>query len=124
MQLLDVKNGRGNAERNSGASVEEYKTALYRCGMLTKETVEKVALLARLKLNANEIAGISEQLSAVLANFEQIASVDTHGVAPLITPTDMAQHLRVDVSATAESEKMLANAPEKSGRLFKVPPVV
>ncbi|MES2964618.1 MAG: Asp-tRNA(Asn)/Glu-tRNA(Gln) amidotransferase subunit GatC [Bdellovibrionota bacterium] len=92
--------------------------------MLTTETVEKVSHLARLKLTEHELRAFSEQLSAVLANFEQISQVDTNGVAPLVTPTDMAVHLRVDVVEATDGEKMLSNAPDKSGRLFKVPPVV
>lgn len=92
--------------------------------MLTTETVEKVAHLARLKLTAPEIEAIRTQLSAVLENFEKISQVDTTGVRPLVTPTDMSQTLRPDVPEQFDSEKLLSNAPEKSGRLFKVPPVV
>lgn len=92
--------------------------------MLTTEAVEKVAHLARLKLSANEIAAIQSELSVVLENFEQIAQVDTKDVRPLVTPTDMSQTLRPDVPEKYEAEKLLGNAPEKSGQLFKVPPVV
>lgn len=92
--------------------------------MLTKNAVEKVAQLARLKLTEAEIASIQTQLSAVLENFEQIAQVDTKNVRPLVTPTEMNQNLRPDVAEKFDSEKLLANAPEKSGHLFKVPPVV
>jgi aspartyl-tRNA(Asn)/glutamyl-tRNA(Gln) amidotransferase subunit C len=92
--------------------------------MLTTEAVEKVAHLARLKLSSNEIAAIQSELSVVLENFEQIAQVDTKDVRPLVTPTDMSQTLRPDVPEKYEAEKLLANAPEKSGQLFKVPPVV
>jgi aspartyl-tRNA(Asn)/glutamyl-tRNA(Gln) amidotransferase subunit C len=99
---------------------------------LSKETVEQVATLARLKLGENEIADLTDTLSAVLTHFEQIVNVDTKDVKPLITPTDMTLNLREDVVALNESseeaqalnEKLLENAPEKSGRLFKVPPVV
>jgi aspartyl-tRNA(Asn)/glutamyl-tRNA(Gln) amidotransferase subunit C len=96
--------------------------------MLDRDTVEKVSKLARLKLNEVEIAAFAEQLSSVLANFESIAQVDTAGVRPLITPTDMSVQLRPDDTVLfaneAENEKLLENAPEKMGRLFKVPPVV
>lgn len=92
--------------------------------MLSKETVEKVAQLARLSLSNEELSSIQNQLSAVLENFEQIAQVDTTGVSPLVTPTDVKQKLRVDVAETYSSEKILESAPEKSGNLFKVPPVV
>jgi aspartyl-tRNA(Asn)/glutamyl-tRNA(Gln) amidotransferase subunit C len=92
--------------------------------MLTRETVEKVSHLARLKLTEEELRAFSEQLSAVLKNFEQIAKIDTQDVLPLVTPTDMSVHLRQDVVEPTDGEKMLSNAPDKVGRLFKVPPVV
>lgn len=92
---------------------------------LTKETVEQVSKLARLKLSEAETAEFANQLSAVLENFERIANVDTKDVIPLITPTDMSMTLREDiVEEINESDELLRNAPEKTGRLFKVPPVV
>jgi len=91
---------------------------------LSLETVQKVSHLARLKLSDAELGAIQNQLSAVLENFEQIASVNTEGVRPLVTPTEIAQVLRPDVVEAFDAEKILANAPEKSGHLFKVPPVV
>lgn len=91
---------------------------------LTLEAVKKVSQLARLKLTDTELNSIQNQLSAVLENFEQISAVKTDGVRPLVTPTDIAQVLRADVVETFDAEKVLANAPEKSGHLFKVPPVV
>jgi aspartyl-tRNA(Asn)/glutamyl-tRNA(Gln) amidotransferase subunit C len=104
--------------------------------VLDRETVEKVSKLARLKLNENEISAFAEQLTNVLANFETIAQVETSGVRPLVTPTDMSVQLRADEpsgsasypgsypGSEADNEKLLENAPEKMGRLFKVPPVV
>lgn len=93
--------------------------------MLTRETVERVATLARLKLSEAETEDLSKTLSKVLEHFEQIAQVDTEGVRPLITPTDMSMSARADtVERSIDSDKCLENAPEKVGRLFKVPPVV
>lgn len=96
--------------------------------VLDRETVEKVSKLARLKLSEDEVAAFAQQLSSVLENFEQIAQVDTNGIRPLVTPTDMSVSFRPDEAVLetneTENEKLLENAPEKSGRLFKVPPVV
>jgi aspartyl-tRNA(Asn)/glutamyl-tRNA(Gln) amidotransferase subunit C len=93
---------------------------------VTVSDVAKVSTLARLQLDEAELTSLSETLSAVLANFEQIANIDTAGITPLVTPTDMTMSFREDkVSETlADSDRLLENAPEKSGRLFKVPPVV
>lgn len=92
---------------------------------LDRETVEKVSVLARLKLTDSEIDAFSAQLSAVLENFESIANVDTTDVPPLVTPTDMSVQLRSDVvTEETNAEELLKNAPEASGRLYKVPPAV
>lgn len=91
---------------------------------LTLEAVQKVSQLSRLKLSHDELTAIQSQLSAVLENFEQIAQVKTDGVRPLLNASEIAQSLRPDVVEAFDSEKLLENAPEKSGRLFKVPPVV
>ena len=91
---------------------------------LTLEAVQKVSQLSRLKLSADELSAIQSQLSAVLKNFEEIAKVPTDGVRPLLSASEIVQVLREDVVEPFDSEKILENAPEKSGRLFKVPPVV
>ena len=88
-------------------------------------TVRKVAQLSRLELNDSEISAFADQLSAVLENFVQLQVVETKGIEPLITPTDLTVRLREDEAVKiANTEPFLANAPARSGNLFKVPPVV
>lgn len=88
-------------------------------------TVRKVAQLSRLELNDDEIKAFAGQLSAVLENFVQLQAVDTKGIEPLVTPTDLSVRLREDEAIkVADTEPFLANAPARSGNLFKVPPVV
>jgi aspartyl/glutamyl-tRNA(Asn/Gln) amidotransferase C subunit len=64
-------------------------------------------------------------MTQVLANFEELGQLKTEGVVPLVTPSDINMMLREDV-ATDENlvEKFMAIAPDKSGNLYKVPPVV
>jgi aspartyl-tRNA(Asn)/glutamyl-tRNA(Gln) amidotransferase subunit C len=88
-------------------------------------TVRKVAQLSRLELTDKEIKDFAGQLSAVLENFVQLQAVDTKGIEPMVTPTDLSVRLREDEAITVpDSEPFLANAPARSGNLFKVPPVV
>ena len=88
-------------------------------------TVQKVANLARLKISDAEAMAIAGQLSAVLENFKQLAAVDTTGIEPLVTPTDLSIRLREDEAVVEKDvEAFVANAPARSGNLFKVPPVV
>jgi aspartyl-tRNA(Asn)/glutamyl-tRNA(Gln) amidotransferase subunit C len=93
--------------------------------MLSEEAVQKVAKLARVSLTSQECAELAKQLSSVLAHFDHVSKVNTDGVEPLVTPTDIEQYLRDDIAqAWATAEAALANAPERVGQLFKVPPVV
>ncbi len=93
--------------------------------MITKETVLKISNLARLQISEEEAVAYTKQLNATLENFNKIANVDTSNVEPLLTPSEITPHLREDkVVAGPGAERILANAPDKSGNLFKVPPVV
>ncbi len=93
--------------------------------MIDKETIQNIAKLARLKVNSEEAAELGEQLTKVLAHFKQISQIDTVGVEPLVTPSDIDFYTRPDVANNPNTtEEILKNAPEKGGNLFKVPPVV
>ncbi|MEZ4871398.1 MAG: Asp-tRNA(Asn)/Glu-tRNA(Gln) amidotransferase subunit GatC [Bdellovibrionales bacterium] len=90
-----------------------------------KIDVEKVAQLAALKLTDQEIKTYGQQLSSILSHFNKITKVDTGNLSPMVTPTDIKNEFREDdVIHWENAETAVANAPEKSGNLFKVPPVV
>jgi aspartyl-tRNA(Asn)/glutamyl-tRNA(Gln) amidotransferase subunit C len=93
--------------------------------MISEEEVARVAHLARLSLTPEETKMMATQLSSVLKHFEQVSKVDTNGIEPLLTPTDMEPFWREDKAEAWESpEVAIANAPSAVGNLFKVPPVV
>ncbi len=87
--------------------------------------VKKVAQLARLHISPAEETMYQNQLSAIFKYFEEVSNINTDGIEPLVTPTEIEQVWREDkVVAVMTAEQSLANAPEKSGNLFRVPPVV
>jgi len=93
--------------------------------MIDQKTIEHIARLARLRITPAEAKEYGEQLSKVLNHFEQISKVDTMGVEPLVTPIKIEFYARLDeVQQETTTEEILANAPEKAGHLFKVPPVI
>lgn len=93
--------------------------------MIDKKTIEHIAKLARLEISEAEANEYSQQLGKALNHFEQIAKINTNGVEPLVTPTEIEEFWREDVAKQEfTSEEMTANAPSKAGNLFKVPPVV
>lgn len=93
--------------------------------MIDQKTIEHIAKLARLKVTADEAKEYGEQLSKVMSHFEQIAKINTEGIEPLVTPSEIEFYARPDeVIRNCTAEEMVQNAPEKMGNLFKVPPVV
>ena len=93
--------------------------------MIDQKTIEHIAKLARLRVSPEEAVEYGEQLTKVLNHFQQIAEIDTSCVEPLVTPADIDFYTREDeCKHSYTTAEMLANAPEKAGNLFKVPPVV
>ncbi len=94
--------------------------------MLDQETVQKVADLAKLDLQANEVQQIQKDFENILNYFDQINTVNTTGVEPLLSPSPLefyADEDKAEPFADA-TDKFLSAAPERQGNLFKVPPVV
>jgi len=90
-----------------------------------KSTLQKISSLARLRLTENEQDLFGEQLTTVLEAFEKLSQVNTEGVEPLVTPTEMVHELRADQVQTYQRvQQALDEGPERVGNLFKVPPVV
>lgn len=93
--------------------------------MIDQKTIEQIAKLARLKITDAEATTYGQQLSKVLNHFQQISAINTQGIEPLVTPSEIEFYARPDeVEKKYTAEQMVANAPEKAGHLFKVPPVV
>ncbi|MFZ3230055.1 MAG: Asp-tRNA(Asn)/Glu-tRNA(Gln) amidotransferase subunit GatC [Pseudobdellovibrio sp.] len=87
--------------------------------------IDEIAKLARLKITPDEGVFYSQQLSKVLSHFNQISKINTDHIEPLVTPSEIEFYARPDqVESLFTAEQMVANAPEKAGHLFKVPPVV
>lgn len=93
--------------------------------MVDAKVIRHVAHLAKLEIADAELEKYCDQLIKVLAQFEEIKQINTEGIEPLITPIEIEQYLREDVAQQNHNpEEMLANAPERTGNLFAVPPVV
>lgn len=93
--------------------------------MITHQKILEIANLAKLKVTSEDAEIYATQLSQALDYFQQISSINTEGVMPLVSPIEMNQFWREDdVEKEFNSEQILSNAPEKTGMLFTVPPVV
>ncbi len=88
-------------------------------------TVKRIARLARIKMQDEEIENIRAELTGILDWVEQLNEVDTDAVAPMTcaVPSDMT--VREDVVTDGEKvEAVMANAPVREGDYFAVPKVV
>ncbi len=92
---------------------------------LTRQDVEKVALLARLRLSTNELDALTEQLSKVVGYVEQLGELDTEGVAPMAHAVEVTNVFRDDaVQPSLPREQALASAPHHDDACFLVPAVL
>ena len=90
--------------------------------MLTKEEVEKIALLSRLGLTDQEKEKFARQLSSILDYFSQLKEVDTDGVEPTAQVTGLENILREDKVDDCEvdvKKKLIDQAPEVDDGLIK-----
>jgi aspartyl-tRNA(Asn)/glutamyl-tRNA(Gln) amidotransferase subunit C len=92
---------------------------------ISRQDVEKVATLARLRVTESETAAFAKQLSEILAHVEQLNRYDTTGVEPTATVMGQVNVFRDDVvRPSLPVEKALANAPERDGDGFCVPKII
>ncbi len=92
---------------------------------IDKETVEKIAHLARLELTEIEKEKSIEELSEILNFMDKLNELDTEGVEPLIYMNDSVNVLRPDVVIQEMTrEEALQNAPLKNQEYFKVSKVI
>jgi len=92
---------------------------------LDTATVRRIAKLARIRIEDGEVITLQTELNAILGYVEQLNEVDVTGVEPLSGGAQMAMRLREDIVTDGDmAEKILANAPDRSGQFFAVPKVV
>lgn len=92
---------------------------------IDKETVRKVAGLARLKLSEQELERFTPQVAGIVKWVEMLGEVNTDNVAPLANVVNIDLKLRPDaVTDGGYQKEILANAPESMEGFFVVPKVV
>lgn len=92
---------------------------------LSKSEVEKVALLARLRLTADELETMTSQLGQVLGYIQQLDELDTSDVEPLAHSLDLENVLADDeLSPSLPRDKALAASPKSDDECFLVPAVL
>lgn len=92
---------------------------------IDKETVRKVARLARIRVPEAEMEQLTNELGKIVGWIDQLQEVNTDGVEPLTSVVDASQYLRADVVTDGGyQDAVLQNAPESAAGFFVVPKVV
>lgn len=89
------------------------------------KTVKKVATLARLEMNDQDLEAVQAKVTNIMKFVEQLDEVNTDNVAPLANVVDIKLRLRDDVINDGnQQQKVLANAPEAMEGFFVVSKIV
>jgi aspartyl-tRNA(Asn)/glutamyl-tRNA(Gln) amidotransferase subunit C len=92
---------------------------------IDKDTVQKMAHLARLELDAESENEMVQSMTQILDWMDKLNELDTTGVEPLIHLSDEINVLRKDeVKPPLPHDKGLANAPRHDSDYFRVPKVI
>ena len=89
------------------------------------ETAARVAKLARIRVEDDQLPALAQEFSNILEFIEQLNEVDVDGVEPMVSVTPMRLKRRQDgVTDGNQQEKVLSNAPDAREGFFAVPKVV
>ncbi len=89
------------------------------------ETARRVAKLARIRVEQDQLPGLSDDLSQILTFMEQLGEVDVEGIEPMVSVTPMRLKRREDVvTEGGMADRVLSNAPDAREGFFAVPKVV
>jgi len=92
---------------------------------LTRESVQRVATLARLRLTTEEESALTGQLDRILAYMDKLNELDTARVELFSHEFGNGSALREDrVANHPDADALLANAPERDETFFKVPKII
>jgi aspartyl-tRNA(Asn)/glutamyl-tRNA(Gln) amidotransferase subunit C len=90
---------------------------------ITRDEVLHVARLARLELTDDEVERFTGQLSAILEAVAKVSELDLSDVEPTAHPLDVVNVWEADEPRPClPLDEALANAPDREGGFFKVPP--
>jgi aspartyl-tRNA(Asn)/glutamyl-tRNA(Gln) amidotransferase subunit C len=92
---------------------------------ITRDEVRRIAALARLRLEPAEEERLTADLAHILDAFARLSTVDTSAVPPTAQIEDDRTAFRDDLVANPPApDALLANAPVRDGRFFRVPKII
>lgn len=89
---------------------------------LTHDDVLKLAALAKLHIDDQEIEQYTNELDKILAYVEQLSNIDVKGLEPTLQVNNLQNIMREDtiVDYGMSTKSLLQNLPDRQGNLIKV----
>ena len=93
---------------------------------VSREVVEHVALLARLELSDAEVGRLQVEMGRILEHAERLQEIDTTDIEGTshVLPITNVYRANDEVGESLPPEEAVANAPDSSENLFRVPRIV
>ncbi len=92
---------------------------------ITREEVKKVANLARLELNEDEINNHAKQLEKILEYIKQLEKINTNDVLCTTRAIEVINVFRKDEKKKNDcTNELLELGPSKEDKYFKVPKII
>lgn len=92
---------------------------------ISKEEIQKIALLSRLEIKEEAMAQTEKALNDILGYVAELEELDLTGAEPMAHAVPLHNVFRKDeVKPSLDHKLALQNAPEEEDGYFKVPRVV
>ncbi len=93
--------------------------------MISRQTVENIALLARLELSPAEIETYTGQLNSILEYMEKLNELDTKSIEATSHAVEIPNPMREDtVQPSDVIQELLKVSPDHEKNFFRVPKVL
>jgi aspartyl-tRNA(Asn)/glutamyl-tRNA(Gln) amidotransferase subunit C len=92
---------------------------------INKDVVKYTANLAKIELSNEELCHFTGQLDKILAYVDKLNTLNTANLESTTHALEMKNVYREDiVKKSLPAEDVIKNAPDKEGKLFKVPKII
>ena len=92
---------------------------------ISKDQVSKVAKLARLKLNEEQIDNHAIQIEKILEYINQLEKIDTNNIPCTTRAIEVVNVLRTDSEKKYNNKEEILNlAPSREDNFYKVPKII
>ena len=92
---------------------------------LSKEQIQHIALLSRLRIDDAEVDDVVQKLSRIVEFVDQLQAAPTGDVVPMAHPLNQTQRLRPDrVTEGNARDSIQQNAPSVQDGLYLVPKAI